>query len=127
MRGKWNYWIRQLHTWLGVFFSPLLLLFIITGWWQSVTSDEEKEAEGGFFHTLMGKLSTVHTDDHFPKPGAGGQSHLAFKVLVVAMCIALLVSIAIGLVLAFQGKRKVPMIAALILGIVVPSLLLYFA
>src|SRR6266481_1509729 len=35
-------WLRRLHTFLGVFFSPLLLLFVITGWWQTVSPNRNK-------------------------------------------------------------------------------------
>lgn len=127
MKGKWLPWARQAHLFLGVFFSPLLLMFIITGWWQTVTTDEEKEAHGGRFHTLMENLSNVHTDDYFPHPGASHHSHLAFKILVVTMCLALIAAIGLGLILAWQIKRKGAVVIAFVLGILLPALLLYFA
>ena len=37
-----NRWLRQLHRYLGVFFAPLLLLYIATGWWQTVTVNRNK-------------------------------------------------------------------------------------
>lgn len=127
MKGKWLLWARRTHLFLGVFFSPLLLTFIITGWWQTVTTDDEKEAEGGRLHTLMQNLSNVHTDDYWPRPGASHHSHIAFKVLVVTMCLTLIAAICLGLVLAWQIKRKGTVVIAFVLGILVPLLLLYFA
>jgi hypothetical protein len=29
--------LRRLHTYLGVFFAPLLLFYVATGWYQTVT------------------------------------------------------------------------------------------
>ena len=74
MNGTWLKRIRtrQMHTWLGVFFSPLLLLmFIITGWWQTFADDETKNH--GWFNGLLAKFSTIHTDDYFEH--AGGHHH----------------------------------------------------
>jgi hypothetical protein len=127
MKGKWLLWARRAHLFLGVFFSPLLLMFVITGWWQTVTTDDEKEAAGGFVHNLLEKLSSVHTEDSFPRPGADHHSPAAFKVLVVTMCLALIAAIGLGLVLAWQLKKKWMVGLAFILGILLPALLLYFA
>ena len=127
MRGKWLLWIRRAHLYLGVFFSPLLLMFIITGWWQTVTSDDDKERDGGFFHELIKKFSNVHTDDNWPRAGVHHHEWM-MKTLVVSMCIALILSILLGLILAWQttrGKWRVAL--SFVLGILVPVVVLYFA
>lgn len=127
MRGKMLLFIRRAHLYLGVFFSPLLLLFIITGWWQTMASDDTKEADGGFWHELMKKFSEVHTDDHWPR---AGKHHYEFlmKWLVVGMSVALIVSIILGLVLAWQTtKPKWKVVLAVVLGIAVPAAVLYVA
>ncbi len=127
MKGKWLLWARKTHLFLGVFYAPLLLMFIITGWWQTAASDEEKERQGGYMHTLMQKFSSVHTDDYYPHAGAGGHSHLPGKILVVTMSLSLIISILLGLVLAWQmTKKKSLVVIAFVLGIVVPPLLFYF-
>jgi ABC-type phosphate/phosphonate transport system permease subunit len=126
MRGKWMIYVRRTHLFLSVFFSPLLLMFIITGWWQTVTSDDDKEADGGFLHELMKKLSTVHTDSKFPMPNVHHSPWL-MKDMVVAMCIALIISIALGLFLSWKMmKSKWVPVAAFVLGILVPVAVLYF-
>jgi hypothetical protein len=125
MRGKWLQRVRQLHTWLGVFFAPLLLLFVITGWWQTFVTDDTRDK--GAFNTMMGKISTIHTDDNYPfKPGRHHESG-HFKFLVSCMAVALIVSILLGLALACQNVRKSTWtILAFLLGILVPALILYF-
>ncbi len=125
MRGKWLQWVRQVHTWLGVFFSPLLLLFIATGWWQTFVSDDDRDK--GAFNSFMGKFSNIHTDDYFQH--AGGHHHASglFKILVGCMAVSLILTIFLGLALACQNlKRTGWMVLALFLGILVPGLILYF-
>src|SRR5260370_7892851 len=99
-------WLRRLHTFLGVFFSPLLLLFVISGWWQTVSP---KRNEGlGFGRSGIEKLSTIHVDNYFPLPGARNYSTDLFKVLVVIMAAGLIFTTLLGLVMAFRfAKRKV--------------------
>ncbi len=128
LNGKWLVLVKRTHLFLSVFFAPMLLMFIITGWWQTVSSDEEKERDGGFFHDLIKKFSTVHTDSNFPIPNAHHQGTWMMKTLVVSMCIALLISITLGLCLAWVSmKRKWSVALALALGILLPALALYFA
>jgi hypothetical protein len=127
MRGKWLQRVRQIHTWLGVFFSPLLLLFIVTGWWQTFTSDEDRHKEKTTFNTVMAKFSSIHTDDYFSHAGGSHEASEYFKILVGCMAAALTLTIILGLALACQGMRKTRWMAlAFILGILIPALLLYF-
>jgi hypothetical protein len=131
--GKLLVRVKRTHLFLSVFFSPLLLMFIITGWWQTLPLHEEKlrfkgqtgtHASPNFFQTVMRKISEVHTDDTLPHH----HSSMGFKILVVVMCVALIVSICLGLALAWQAmKNKVFVLGAFILGILVPVLMLYFA
>jgi len=127
MRGKLLLFAKRAHLYLGVFFSPLLLLFIITGWWQTVASDDDKEREGGYIHELLKKFSHVHTDDEWARAGTHHYIWL-MKSLVVAMCIALILSILLGIFISWQttaGKWRV--VVAFALGIIVPALVLYIA
>ena len=125
MRGKWLQRVRQVHTWLGVFFSPLLLLFIITGWWQTFVSDDDKDK--GSFNSIMGKFSNIHTDDYFERTGGGRHASGHFKILVACMAVALIFTILLGLALACQNRKTFWRIAlAFLLGILVPAMILYF-
>jgi hypothetical protein len=146
MRGKWLLWVRRTHLYLSVFFAPLLLLFVITGWAQTMDFDHST--------TLMQKLSRVHTSQYFPTESAPDRktvfttgSPAKFEIaghtgaknavkriswptkwLVAAMCVALIVSISLGLVLAFTMVRnRIPVWIALILGVATPVLLLAIA
>jgi hypothetical protein len=117
-------WLRRLHTFLGVFFSPLLLLFVITGWWQTVTVNRNKGL--GFGTSWIEKLSTIHIDNYFPLAGAHNYSTDLFKALVVLMAIGLVFTTLLGLVMAFRfAKRKASLVLILVAGILVPIFLLY--
>ena len=117
-------WLRRLHTFLGVFFSPLLLMFVVTGWWQTVSPNRNKGL--GFGTSWIEKLSTIHVDNYFPLSGARNYSTDLFKVLVVIMAIGLLFTTLLGVVMAFRfAKRKVWITLILIAGILVPIFLLY--
>jgi hypothetical protein len=102
-------------------------LFIITGWWQTFTTDDDKEKEKTMFNAIMARFSTIHTDDYFSRSaGAGHQASEYFKVLVGCMAAALIVTIVLGLALACQTMDKARwMVLAFGLGILVPAVLLY--
>src|SRR5260370_5485754 len=117
-------WLRRLHAFLGVFFSPLLLLLVVTGWWQTVSPNRNKGL--GFGSSWIEKLSTIHVDNYFPLPGARNYSIDLFKVLVVIMATGLVFTTLLALVMAFRfAKRKVRITLILIAGILVPIFLLY--
>ena len=125
VRGKWLQRIRRLHTWLGVFFSPLLLLFIVTGWWQTFVTDEDRDK--GAFNSAMGKISNIHTDDYFERTGGSHHASGTFKILVACMAVSLILTILLGLALACQNKKGMAWLAvAFVLGIIIPVLILYF-
>ena len=120
-----NRLFRRLHTFLSVFFSPLLMLFVITGWWQTVTVNRNKGL--GFGSSWIEKLSTIHVDNYFPLVGAHTYSTDVFKVLVVIMCIGFMFTTLLGLLMAFRfAKRKFSLVLILIAGILVPIALLYW-
>lgn len=118
--------LRRLHLYLGVFFAPLLLLFVITGWWQTVTINRNKGL--GFGQTFIEKLSTVHVDQYYPVDGARKYRTDTFKVLTVALCVGLIAAILLGVWMAFQtpGQRWGSLLA-LALGLAVPILILTLA
>jgi hypothetical protein len=145
MHGKWLLLVRRTHLYLSVFFAPLLLLFVITGWAQTMDFDHSS--------TLMERLSKVHTKQFFPTddnfdrkqvfttttPGVAGTEPREGRTpakrmtwptrwLIASMCVALITSISLGLILAFTMVRnRIPVVIALILGIATPVLLLALA
>ncbi len=120
--------LRQLHLYLGVFFTPMLLFFIGTGWFQTVDHDRLKSP--GEAETLVQKLRVVHTDQIYPETGVIRQkaSPKVFQGLVVAMSVALILTTLLGLVLAFRFSRSVWVVTLVLgLGIVAPAAVLWLA
>jgi len=117
--------VRQLHLYLSVFFAPLLIFFVATGWYQTVTGQRNKtlgEQEG-----FMAKLTSVHVDQIYPSESVTGEySPALFKALVVVMSACLLVTVGLGLYLAFRSSRKLwPVWASLALGVLLPLVFLW--
>jgi hypothetical protein len=117
--------VRKLHLYLSVFFAPMLIFFIGTGWYQTLQVERNKSL--GEQQTFVSKLTSIHVDQVYPKEQATGEySTTLFKVLVVAMSICLLVTIALGIYLAFRTSRNIwPVWISLLIGIILPVLFLW--
>lgn len=116
--------LRRLHLYLGCFFAPLLLFFIATGWYQTVNPDRRKGV--GDSDTFISHMTRVHVEQYYPTESAQGYSTKGFTWLVVAMSVALIITTALGIILAFRfSKQKWPVWLSLILGLLVPALVLW--
>jgi hypothetical protein len=105
--------LRSLHLYLGCIFAPMLLLFAITGIWQTV----------GFKGPVLGWLSSLHTGARF-KNGQQPTSD-AFKLLVILMAVSFVVTTLLGVVMALKyGKNRKVAIVCLTLGVIVPTVLI---
>jgi hypothetical protein len=118
--------LRRLHLYLGCFFAPLLLFYLGTGWYQTLRIDRNKNV--GEADTWVAKMTSVHKDQIWPTESAMSYSTKAFKILVVLMSVALILSVLTGLYLAFRTLRQKWMLwGSLILGILMPILILWLA
>jgi hypothetical protein len=117
--------VRKLHLYLSVFFAPLLVFYISTGWYQTLRSNRNKLL--GEQDTFVSKLTAIHVDSIFPKPEAPGEYKPGlFQAFVVTMSICLLITIGLGIYLAFRSSRIAwPVALALALGILLPVLFLW--
>src|SRR5881397_3592857 len=92
--------LRRLHLYLGCFFTPLLLFFLATGWYQTFHINRNKRP--GEAETWVSRLTSVHKDQLYPTDSANGYSTRLFQTLVVLMSIALMTSVALVLILALR-------------------------
>jgi hypothetical protein len=98
-------YVRKLHRYLSIFFAPLLVFYVATGWYQTLSVQRNKSL--GEQETWVSKLTSVHVDQIYPKRNATGEYSTAlYKGLVVAMSICLLVTIGLGVYLAFRTTPK---------------------
>ena len=116
--------VRRIHLFLGCFFAPLLLFYVSTGWYQSVTLRRNKGV--GEADDWPGRLRSVHVDQIFPAESANAYSPWLFRGLVVTMAIALIVTIVLGVLLAFRSIRQRWLVwLSLGLGFLMPVLFLW--
>ena len=117
-------YLRRAHLYLGVFFAPLLVFYIATGWYQTVNIDRRKglgEAEG-----VVDKMVSIHVDQVYPADEAVSWDPALFRILVVLMSLALLLTVLLGIFLAIRSTaRRWPVWLSLGLGILLPVLLLW--
>jgi hypothetical protein len=126
MKGPTLLLLKRTHLYLSVFFSPLLLLFLVTGVWQTITPSDDRILPDGWMQNLLSKFSEVHMDSHFPHFGPKDGSDTGFKVLIVTMSVAFILSVLLGWILAWQTMKQKWLVAAvLLLGVLVPVLLLW--
>ncbi len=112
-------WVRRAHLYLSCFFAPLLIFYVGTGWYQTVNTDRAKLA--GERTDWIGKLMSIHIDQILPDPKAAAYDPRLFQWLVVAMSVCLLLTIALGIYLAFRtSKRWWPVVLALVVGLALP-------
>jgi hypothetical protein len=116
--------LRRLHLYLGVFFAPMLLFFIVTGWYQTAYQDRRKSVFEA--SAVMDRLRAVHADQTFPVASANSYSTAGFRWLVYVMSTALLATLLLGVVLAFRTMRKKWLVCLMLaLGFAVPALCLW--
>ncbi len=118
--------LRRVHLYLGCFFAPMLLFYILTGWYQTLVINRVKDPSEA--ETLVQKFRVVHvyqvypTDTEIKKPS----SPKLYQALVVVMAVAATATILLGIVLAFRTlKPQWPVWLSLALGIGVPALVLW--
>jgi hypothetical protein len=116
--------LRRLHLYLGVFFTPLLLFFIVSGWYQTAYPDRRKSIFEA--SAIMDRLRAVHVEQTFPVATATSYSTDLFRWLVYIMSAAIVLTLLLGLVLAFRTMKKKWLVwLVLALGFIVPALCLW--
>ena len=116
--------IRRLHLYLGCFFAPLLLFYLATGWYQTLHPDRRKNP--GEADDWIARFRSVHVDQIYPAERANAYSPTLFRALIVIMSLALILTLVLGIILAFRSLRnRWPVWLSLGLGILVPVVLLW--
>ena len=118
--------LRRIHTYLGVFFAPLLLFFVCTGWYQTMHPDRRKSPEEA--EAFWDRARSVHADSVLPDPAALSYKTKPFRYFVVGMSVAFIVTTLLGVILAVRySKNKWFIWLSLVAGVVLPVALLILA
>ena len=116
--------MRNIHLYLGVFFAPLLLFFVVTGCLQ--TFELHQGRKSGYKPAAVIKaLSEAHMDQRFAYGDARPQPSVPFRYLVLLMSIGLLATTILGILMAFKYTRPWVVWACLSGGVAVPCFLLW--
>lgn len=117
--------MRKFHLYAGTLFAPALVFFIVSGMWQVYRLNDAKK-DGSYTPPAAIKiLSEVHLDQRV-KAWTKKRSQ-PFMFFILIMSTFLLMTIAIGIRLAFQtAKLKWMVWACLVTGVFLPVLLLQF-
>jgi len=113
--------LRRIHLYLGCFFAPMLLFFSVSGIWQVYGF---QWADGP---NILTYLSTIHMGHQLfwkdpTKAYSFSSPYLEFFVVVMAA--SLVISIFLGVIMAFRFGRGTLALASLAGGILVPLILI---
>ena len=120
--------MRNIHLYLGVFFAPLLLLFLITGCWQVFDLHHASKHGSGYNPPeIVKSLSEVHTSQCWTKDKAHPKPSEIFQYLVILMSFGLLVTTVLGVVMAFKYTRPWVVWACLFGGVFITFFIIWMA
>lgn len=105
--------LRALHLYLGCIFAPLLVFFSISGLWQTFNLQWTRPG--------LALLSSLHTGRGL-KTG-GDLSSPVMKAVVAAMAFSLVLTVVLGIVMAFRFGHRRKALICLGAGVVVPVVL----
>jgi hypothetical protein len=137
--------LRQLHLYIGVFFTPAILFFAISGGLQTFRLQQASGWNGAAAPQWIAWMASVHTDQakFVPKPEASKakkppldaakaaeraahqKAVLPMKIFAVLLAAALSISALLGATIALNMRTTRRMSALmLVMGSVVPLILL---
>ena len=120
--------LRNVHLYLGCFFAPLLIFFIVTGCLQTLGLHEEHKSESNYKPPAIIKvLSEVHKDQRWVDDHLRPEPSQPFRYLVLLMGLGLSVTMALGILMALKFTQPWLVGVCLFLGTVVPCFLLWMA
>ena len=79
---RWLLWFRRWHLYLGCFFTPMLMFYLVTGAYQTVNEDRIKEP--GEAQTFWQKARVVHTDSILPPKPADNSAVKELEALIAS-------------------------------------------
>lgn len=142
--------IRRVHHYVGVFFTPAILLFALSGALQTFRLQEEK-GYGGTPPAWIAWMASVHKDSMLPRDRAGEKekerpatatakrvkigaegakatpapSRLPMQIFVAVLSIGLIVSALLGVMIALNNRTtRRTSVVMLAIGALLPLLLM---
>ncbi|MDE1920151.1 MAG: hypothetical protein KGJ09_03690 [Candidatus Omnitrophica bacterium] len=119
--------MRNIHLYLGVFFAPLLVFYLISGAWQ--TFGLHVPSRDGTYKppAIIKSLSQVHKNQRWVDSRKVPKSSVPFRYLVLLMVVGLLTTTVLGIMMAFKYTKPWVVWVCLVLGTAIPIILLWLA
>ncbi len=117
--------MRNIHLYLGVFFAPLLLFFLVSGCWQTFNLNHASEDGSYEPPAIIKSFSQVHKNQRWVDGKMAPQPSGPFRCLIVLMAAGLLATTMLGVVMAFKYTRGWIVWGSLFLGVAIPWSLLW--
>ena len=118
--------MRNVHLYLGCFFAPLLIFFLVSGCWQVFDLHHASKSPGGYKpFKVVKSLSSIHMDQTWKDKKEGGRSSEPFKYLIILMSLGLFITTLLGIVMAFKYVDPWIVWFCLFLGVLVPWFLIW--
>ncbi len=120
--------MRSVHLYLGCFFAPLLIFFIVTGCWQMYDLHQLRKSSQGYQPPrIVRVLSGIHLHQQILSETAKTKPSPTFRYFVVLMSFGVLVTTMLGVLMAFKFTQPWIVWGCLLLGSLIPVLLLWAA
>jgi len=119
--------MRNIHLYLGVFFAPLLIFFLISGSWQTFGLNSASKDGSYEPPAIIKTLSQVHKNQRWVDSKMVPQPSMPFRYLIVLMALGLLATTILGIIMAFNYTRPWIVWGCLLMGILIPCFLLWTA
>lgn len=113
--------LRSLHLYLGCIFAPILVFMTISGIWQTFRLQDVPKGQPPSF---LGVLSSIHTSS-MSKLGTLSSSWM--KGFIILASVSFLLTLVLGIIMAFRYGRGKIVLISLISGIAVPLILILLA
>ena len=119
--------MRNIHLYLGVFFAPLLMFFLISGSWQTFNLHEASKSGDYKPPAIIKSLSQVHKNQRWVDGKVVPKPSKAFQWLILLMVAGLLATTILGIVMAFKYTKGWIVWVCLLMGIFIPGFLIWIA
>jgi len=119
--------MRNVHLYLGVFFAPLLMFFLVTGCLQTFNLHERSKTGDYVPPAIIKSLAQVHKDQRWVDSKKVPKSSTPFRVLILLMSLGLVVTTILGILLSFKYTKTWIVWLCLTLGFIIPVIFLYIA
>jgi hypothetical protein len=118
--------MRNIHLYLGVFFAPMLMFFLISGSLQTFGLHEASKSGNYVPPAIIKLFSDVHKDQRWGEGKLAPRSSVPLKWLIILMSAGLLVTTVLGILMAFKYTKPWIVWTCLFIGVAIPCFLLSF-